>query len=67
MLAFGAPEPSVPLQAARALGDDLTTSTLEGNLKRKQTSRVVLITSIFVGSGLMTFIAFASMGKSPQK
>ena len=65
MLAFGGPEDSVSLHAARASGDELTTSVLEQDLQKRQTARVVLIVSIFVGSGLMTFVAFLSMGGSP--
>ena len=64
MLAFGGPEESVSLHAARATGDELTTSVLEDDLSTRQTRRVVLITLIFVGSGVMTLVAFVSMGES---
>ena len=62
MLAFGGPEASVSLHAARAAGDDLLTEPMEENLKKRQTSRIVTIVGLFVGSGTMTMIAFASMG-----
>lgn len=67
MLAFGGPEDSVSLHAARAAGDEMTTSVLEDELRQRQTSRVVLIVSIFIGSGLMTMVAFISMGGSARK
>ena len=61
MLAFGGPEASVSLHEARASGDELATSTLEADLKEKQATRVTLIVLLFVGSGVMTVIAFGSM------
>lgn len=67
MLAFGGPEDSISLHQARASGDELTTSVLEKDLHQRQTSRVVLIVSTFVGSGVMTLVAFFSMGESSSK
>ncbi|MCA9140611.1 MAG: hypothetical protein KDB00_27755 [Planctomycetales bacterium] len=64
MLAFGGPEDSLSLHAARASGDELTTSVLEQDLQHRQTNRIVLIVSIFAGSGLMVLVAFLSMGGS---
>lgn len=61
MIAFGGPEESVNLHAARASGDDLTTNTLEDELQRRQTSRMVMIGLLFAGSGAMTLVGFASM------
>ncbi len=62
MLAFGGPEDSVSLHAARASGDELKTSVLEADLQQRQMARIMLIVSVFVGSGLMTMVAFLSMG-----
>lgn len=64
MIAFGGPEDSVSLHAARATGDELTTSVLEKDLHERQTTRIIWIVAIFVGSGLMTVTAFMSMGDS---
>lgn len=61
MIAFGGPEASISLHEARASGDELTTNTLEDDLNQRQTSRMVMIGGLFVGSGAMTLIAFASM------
>ena len=64
MLAFGAPEDTVSLHAARAAGDELSTEVLEADLEQRQTSRVMTIVLIFCGSGVMTLVAFGSMGGS---
>lgn len=64
MLAFGGPEASVALHAARAAGDEASTDALEENLQRRKKSRMVRIVLTFAGSGVMTFVAFASMGES---
>lgn len=66
MLAFGAPDASVDLHQARAVGDELATDTLEADLEQRQTQRVVMIVSLFVGSGIMTIVAFGSMKSTPQ-
>ena len=67
MLAFGAPEASVSLHEARAQGDELATNTLEADLAKRQTDRVVLITSLFAASGVMSIVAFGVMQGSSQK
>lgn len=66
MIAFGGPEASISLHQARATGDELTTNTLEDDLRKRQTSRMVMIGLLFAGSGAMTLIAFASMGGPSQ-
>ena len=67
MLAFGGPEASVSLHEARSQGDELSTDTLEADLATRQTNRVVLISSLFATSGVMTIVAFGSMRGSSQK
>ena len=68
MIAFGGPEESISLHEARASGDDLTQTTLELDLKQRQTSRVVMIGLLFAGSAAMTLIAFGSMsGPGPNR
>lgn len=61
MLAFGGPDASVALHQARASGDELSKTTLESDLAHRQTTRVVMIVSLLVGSGVMTLVAFGSM------
>ena len=61
MLAFGGPDASLNLHEARVSGDELTTTTLEADLKRRQTQRVTTIVLLFVGSGVMTMVAFGAM------
>lgn len=61
MLAFGAPEASISLHQARATGDELSTETLEEDLRQRQRSRIILIAALFAGSGAMTLVAFGSM------
>lgn len=61
MLAFGGPDVSVNLHEARAQGDELATTALEEDLETRQTKRIVMIVSLFVGSGLMTVVAFGAM------
>lgn len=61
MLAFGGPEASLELHRARANGDELATSTLEADLADRQTKRTTMIVLLFVGSGVMTYVAFGSM------
>ena len=63
VIAFGGPEASVSLHEARASGDELTKETLEEELARQKLSRGVFITMLFVGSGVMTIVAFAAMGE----
>ncbi len=66
MIAFGGPEASIELHQARASGDDTAVDVLEADLGQKQTSRVVLIVCLLLGSGVMTVLAFSSMrGPSP--
>lgn len=67
MLAFGGPEASISLHQARAQGDELATDTLEADLADRQSDRIVLITSLFVASGVMTIVAFAVMQGSSKK
>jgi hypothetical protein len=66
LIAVGGPEDSVQLHQARAQGDELTTETLETDLRRKQLLRYTLIGLLLLGSGLMTMTAFRSMGSSSQ-
>lgn len=65
MLAFGGPEASVDLHHARANGDELATTTLEADLADRQLKRTTMIVLLFVGSGLMTAVAFGSI-KGPS-
>ncbi|MEO1525587.1 MAG: hypothetical protein AAFX06_09125 [Planctomycetota bacterium] len=66
ILAFGGPEASVSLHAARAEGDERVSKPMEANLKQRQTKRMVTIVGLFAGSAAMTAVAFASMGESRQ-
>ena len=61
ILSVGLPEANVSLHAARATGDDPTTSVLENDLKQQRNHRSLLIGGLFAGSAAMTFIGFASM------
>lgn len=61
VIAFGEPEASVSLHAARANGDETTTDTLEEDLKRRQTSRMVMIALLFAASGGMALLGFGAM------
>lgn len=61
MLAFGGPEVSLDLHQARVSGDELSQTTLEADLASRQTQRITMIVLLFVGSGIMTIVAFGSM------
>ena len=66
LIAVGGPEDSVQLHQARAQGDELTTETLEVDLRRKRITRYTLIGLLLLGSGLMTVTAFRSMVRPSQ-
>ena len=61
MLAFGPPEANIAVHEARVSGDELAKTVLEADLKQQQTSRITMIVLLFVGSGVMTVVAFGSM------
>ena len=66
LIAVGEPEDSVQLHQARAQGDELSTETLEADLRRRRVTRYTLIGLLLLGSGLMTVTAFRSMGRTSQ-
>lgn len=66
LIAMGGPEDSVQLHQARAQGDELSTETLEADLRRRRLERYTLIGLLLLGSGLMTITAFRSMRGSSQ-
>ena len=66
LIVVGGPEDSVQLHQARAQGDELSTETLEADLRRKRVTRYSLIGILILGSGLMTVTAFRSMGGTSQ-
>ena len=63
LITVGGPEDSVQLHQARAEGDELSTETLEVDLRRRRMTRYALIGLLLLGSGLMTVTAFRSMGR----
>lgn len=65
MLAFGSPEASIDLHQARASGDEMSTTSLEADLASRQVKRTTMIVLLFVGSGVMTGVAFSSI-KGPS-
>ena len=68
MIAFGGPEAGLALHQARASGDDLSSTTLEEDLEERQTTRMMTIVLLLVGSGVMTVVAFSSMrGATPSR
>ena len=66
LIAVGGPDESVQLHQARVEGDDLSTETLEVDLRRKRMTRYALIGLLLFGSGLMTVTAFRSMARPSQ-
>jgi hypothetical protein len=60
------PDTSAELSRARAGGDDQYGNVLEAQLKRRQLARKVFIGGLFVGCGLMTILAFLSIGPTKQ-
>ena len=67
MWSVEAPETSVDLSRARAGGDDQFGDVLESQLKRRQLGRRVFVTGLFVGSGLMTVLAFLAIGPTEPR
>ncbi len=61
MLAVGPPEPSVELHRVTAAGDETARDALEADLERQQLQRNLLLTCLFVGSGVMIATAFVTM------
>ena len=64
VLAFGSPEASVELHAARAGGDEAFRDVLERDLTGRRSSRRVLIGLLFTGGALMAVMAFLTMKPS---
>ena len=67
MIAFGGPEASIELHQARASGDDAFVNVLEADLQRNQHYRTGLIVFLFLGSCVMTVIAFRTMRGTAAK
>ena len=67
MIACGGPEASIALHQARAAGDELSKTTLEADLERRQALRTSVITLLILGGGVMTVVAFVSMGESAKR
>ena len=61
LLAFGPPEPSAELPAARAAGDDQYADALEEEHDGQQRRRTVLLVCLFVGSVIFTVLAYTAM------
>jgi hypothetical protein len=59
--AVDAPEADVRLHRARLSGDPQLRDKLEADLRRHQRTRNVLLACLFVGSGVLTVTAFATM------
>ncbi len=64
LLATDAPEPSMKLHQARVEGDEDYRKVLEEDLEKRRVFRTILITGLFVSTGLFTVAAFLTMSRS---
>lgn len=64
LLATDAPEPSMTLHLARVEGDEDYRKVLEEDLEKRSVFRTILITGLFVSTGLFTVAAFLTMSRS---